>query len=251
MVGSAPIFSVISRFYNGGMSGTWEQVLIGDKPADVFEPANKPRFGLLFLHDHDGKLLRNRPVFTPILEETGVACICPLGDRSWWTDRVCPDFDPRVTAERYVLDSVFPLFAERWQLGPRAVGLLGIGMGGQGVLRLAFKYPQQFPAVAAIAPSIEYYELYGQGTPLDAMYDSKEQCRQDSALLHLHPTRYPPHIYYCISPDDPWFRGCDRLHEKMNALGVPHVADFKTSAGMQAAMRFLVAGLETESRRLL
>jgi S-formylglutathione hydrolase len=233
------------------MSGTWDRLTVGDKPADIFQPVNRPRFGVLFLHDLDGKTMRDVPALTQLLDAAGMACICPFGDQSWWTDRLCSVFDSRVTAERHVLDSVLPLFAERCQLGPSAVGLLGIGMGGQGVLRLAFKHPQQFPAVAAIAPSIEYYELYGQGTPLDAMYDSKEQCRQDTALLHLHPSHYPPHIYYCIAPDDPWYRGCDRLHEKMNALGVPHVADFTSIAGIPEAMRFLIRGLETESRRLL
>ena len=64
--------------------------------------------------------------------------------------------------------------------GTSAVGLLGVGMGGQGALLLAFKQPELFPVVAGIASSIEYHELYGHGTPVDALYDSKEQCRQDT-----------------------------------------------------------------------
>jgi S-formylglutathione hydrolase len=94
------------------------------------------------------------------------------------------------------------------------------------------------------------------------MYDSKEQCRQDTAPMHIHPSRYPPHILYVIDPDDQlWLRGCDRLHEKLNALGVPHTADLTTRAGghswdyfnhmAERVIRFLVAGLEQESRRLL
>lgn len=241
------------------MSGAWEQVLIAGKPADVFEPANgQPRFLVLFLHDIYGGTLARHPTLTPILEATGVACICPFGDESWWTDRICPQFDQQITAERYLLDKVMPNLAERWQVGQRAVGLLGIDMGGQGALRLAFKYPHRFPAVAALAPSIEYYELYGRGTALDKMYDSKEQCRQDTAILHLHPSNYPPHIYFAIDPGDVWFRDNDRLHEKMNALGIPHQVDFRPRIWgleyltlMEPALRFVVAGLETESRRLL
>jgi len=244
------------------MSGVWRRALILDKPVEVFEPdaAARPRFGLIFLHDLDGKTLRDQPVFTRLLDVSGIACVCPFGDQTWWTDRVCLEFDPRVTAERYVLDHVAPLFVERWRLGPRAIGLLGVGMGGQGVLRLAFKYPQRFPVVVAIGPSIEYYQLYGQGTPLDAMYDSQEQCRQDTAILHLPPTNPPPHVFFAIDTDDPWLRGNDRLHEKMNALGVIHVAEFTTGKGSgwefaeemaDSALRFVVASLETESRRLL
>jgi S-formylglutathione hydrolase len=246
--------------YNASMSAIWERILIRDKPADVFEPAStgSPRFGLLFLHDCDGRTVRERPAFSRILEAADLACICPFGDATWWTDRPCPNFDKNLTAERYLLDVVLPHFDERWKISPRAIGVLGIGMGGQGALRLAFKHPRQFLAVAGIEPSIEYQELYGQGTPLDFMYDSKEQCRQDTAILHLHPAHHPPHIFYCCDPESAWYRGCDRLHEKMNALGVEHTVDFSTFAGADYAERmadrsvqFLLAGLEKEARRLI
>ena len=259
MVGDAADFFGNRPFYNAGMSGTWSRLPIGDKPADVFEPSKeRPRFGVLFLHDIDGGTLSRHPTLSPVLDAAGVACVCPFGDRSWWTDRICPEFDPEITAERYLLDRVIPYFSERWNIRPPALGLLGIDMGGQGALRLAFKHPQQFPVVAALAPSLEYHELHGCGTQLDAMYDSKEQCRQDTAILHLHPSNYPPHIYFAIDPADPWYRGSDRLHEKMNALGVPHQVEFTPGIFgleylmmMEPALRFVVAGLETESRRLL
>jgi S-formylglutathione hydrolase len=142
-----------------------------------------------------------------------------------------------------------------------AVGLLGVSMGGQGALRLAFKHPELFPVVAAVAPAIEYHELYGQGHPLDEMYDSKEQCRQDTAPMHVHPARHPPHVFFCADPEDPWSRGGDRLHEKLSALGVAHEADLTTRAGGHSwayfdhmagrAVRFVHAGLGQEGRRLL
>ena len=135
-----------------------------------------------------------------------------------------------MTPERYLLHSVVPFFRERWGLTPRGIGLMGISMGGQGALRLAFKHPDLFPVVAAIAPAIEYHELYGQGTPIDEMYDSKEQCRQDTAPMHIHPSKFPPHIFFCIDPADAaWYRGNDRLHEKLSALGVPHEIDLTTA----------------------
>ena len=58
-----------------------------------------------------------------------------------------------------------------------------------------------------------------------------------------------------------WYRSCDRLHEKLAALGVPHEIDFTTRAGghtwdyfdalAERIERFIHAGLEYESRRLL
>src|SRR5260370_734862 len=60
---------------------------------------------------------------------------------------------------------------------------------------------------------------------------------------------------------DPRLRGNDRLHEKMNALGVPHEIDITTRAGghswdyfnhmAERVVGFVAAGLEQESRRLL
>ena len=155
-----------------------------------------------------------------------------------------------------------PFFRARWSLAPPAIGLQGISMGGQGALRLAFKHPSLFPVVAGIASALDYHDLYGQGMPLDDLYESKEQCRQDTAILHVHPAQYPGHIFFCVDPDDErWFRGNDRLHEKLSALGMPHEADLTTRAGghswdyfnhmAERVERFIAAGLEQESRRLL
>jgi hypothetical protein len=243
--------------------GAWATLTIAGKTADVYDPPGpRPRFGVLYLHSFDLKTLAHSAVFTRQLAQERLACVCSHGQQSWWTDRVCRDFDLAVTPERYLLDQVVPFFAERWGLRPRSLGLLGIGMGGQGALRLAFKHAETFPVVAAVSPAIEYHELYHQGTPVDEMYDSKEQCRQDTAPMHIHPSRYPPHIFYCIDPtDQDWFRGSDRLHEKLAALGVPHEVDLTTRAGGHSwqyfehmaarAVGFLQAGLEYESRRLL
>ncbi len=241
----------------------WTTLDIGGKPADVFDPpAGRPRFGLLYLHPYGLETLPDLPTWTRLLEEHRLACVCPHGQHSWWADRICAEFDAKMTAERYLLDQVLPFFQQRWNLVPPAIGLLGISMGGQGALRLAFKHPKLFPTVAGISSALDYYELYGRGTAIDEMYDSKEQCRQDGALLHIHPVHQPPHIFFCIDPaDTDWYRGNDRLHEKLTALGVPHEADLTTRAGGHSwdyfnhmagrAVRFVVAGLETESRRLL
>jgi S-formylglutathione hydrolase len=244
------------------MVGTWSEVRIAGKPADVYDPAGRPRFGILYLHGVGLETLRDNPVYTALFAELALACVCPHGGRCWWADRLCPEFNPAVTPERYLLEQVLPFFEQRWGLGPRQVGLLGVRMGGQGALRLAFKHPDLFPAAAGISSALDYHELYGEGSPLDEMYDSKEQCRQDTALLHVPPSNAPPHIFFCIDPDDGrWYRGNDRLHEKLTALGVAHTADLNTRAGGHSwayfnhvagpAVRFLVAGLEQESRRLL
>lgn len=243
----------------------WSTEQLDGKAVEVYEPAGlsgRPRFGVLFLHDDNRETLRDRPAFTKLFDELKLACVCPHGDHCWWTDRICKHFDERLTAEKFVLERVAPYFNQRWGLPARGVGLLGIGMGGQGTLRLAFKHARTFPVVSALAPAIEYHELYHAGTPIDDMYDSKEQCRQDIALMHVPPHDYPPHIFFCIDPADrQWYRGNDRMHEKLNALGITHTCDLTTRAGghsweyyqhmAERSVRFLFTGLEHESRRLL
>lgn len=246
------------------MNGVWTQIDLAGKPADVFEPSGalRPRFGVLFLHAYDSRSLRDQPEYTRRLEEFRMACVCPRADHSWWADRVCPPFDPQRSAERYLRESVLPFFNQRWELEPRSIGLLGISMGGQGALRLGFKHPETFAVVAALASAIEYHELYGQGLPLDEMYTSREQCRQDTAPMHIQPHRSPPHLFFACDPqDEHWYRGNERLHEKLNALGIEHECDLTTQAGghtwgyfnhfAERTLRFLQAGLEQQSRRLL
>ncbi len=244
------------------MNGTWNDLQIAGKPVELYTPPGKPRFGLLFLHPLGLETLRGRSAYTRLFDQHHLACICPHVQRSWWVDRVCREFDPALTPEKHVLEYVLPLFRSQWNLMPRSIGVFGISMGGHGALRLAFKHPHLFPAAAGIASALDFYELYGEGTSLDDMYDSKEHCRQDTAILHVHPSNYPPHLYFCIDPDDvAWFRGNDRLHEKLGALGVPHTVDLNSQAGghswqyfdhmAEPALSFLVDGLDKESRRLL
>ena len=244
------------------MHSGWTRTAIAGKEVDVFDPPARPRFGILFLHGYGRETLPDYPAFSQPLEELNLACVCPHGQRSWWGDRICTEFDAQVTPERYLLDSVVPFFHDRWGLGPPAIGLLGISMGGQGALRLAFKHPELFQVVAGISSALDYHELYGQGDTVDEMYNSKEQCRQDTALMHVPPSGYPAHIFFCIDPADTrWYRGNDRLDEKLNALGIPHSADLTTQAGghswdyfnhmAERAIRFIHQGLEQQSRRLL
>ncbi|MBM4068616.1 MAG: esterase [Planctomycetes bacterium] len=246
------------------MNGTWSAIILDGKVLDVYQPAatGKPRFGIIFLHGVGGETLRDQPAFTRVFDELNLPCVSPTAGPCWWVDRPCPAFDSRLTPEQFVRENVPEFFKQRFGMAPRSIGLLGISMGGQAALRMAFKHPQRFPAAAGIASALDYHELYGRGTPLDELYESKEHCRQDTAVLHVPPYNPPPHIFFCIDPsDDAWLRGNDRLHEKLTALGIPHTHDLTTEAGghswdyfnhmAEPAIRFLHQGLDQESRRLL
>jgi S-formylglutathione hydrolase FrmB len=185
--------------------------------------------------------------------------MAPYGGRCWWVNRLCPDFDPQLTPERHVLDNVMPSISQRWNAQPPRIGLLGTSMGGQGALRLAYKYPQKFPAVAAISPALDYHTRYDEDEILQTMYPEPEAARQETALLYIHPLNWPRHQYFCCDPTDyRWWDGADRLRMKLYSLGVPHECDLETSGGShgfeyynlmaERAIKFLVDGLDQVRR---
>jgi len=226
----------------------WKRIDIAGKLADLFEPPSALPFSLLWLHDESGGTPATDPGITTELRAGRLRCVAPHGARSWWVDRVCAEFDPALTAERHLLDNVAP-----W-LRTQPVAVAGVGMGGQGAVRLGFRHPARFPIVASIAGAFDFHERYGRSTPLDDMYASRELARQDTAILHIHGHDWPPHIWFACSATSEWDRGNDRLHEKLAALGVPHTADLDTSADagrlVAPALAFVRAAMERESRRL-
>src|SRR5262245_35059420 len=157
----------------------WTTTTIAGRPADVFTPADRPRFVLLFLTDFDGQTLRENPVWTELLNSNRLVCICPDGGESWWASKICPSFDPSKSAEQYFLNDLIPSVIKQFEVPSNAIAFAGIGAGGQGALRLAFKYPDRLRVAGSLNAAIDHYELYGRGTCLDAMYPSREHCRQD------------------------------------------------------------------------
>src|SRR5271170_2692302 len=105
-----------SGWYDRHMNGVWSEVKLAGKTVEVYDPApgTKPRFGILFLHPLGLETLRGRQAYTKILDQNNIACLCPHGRRSWWTDRVCAEFDPHVSPEKHLLENVLPYFAARW-----------------------------------------------------------------------------------------------------------------------------------------
>ncbi len=243
--------------------GEWRQIDIADKTADVFLPGRRAptNFAVMFLHGHALVTLKDNAAYTAQLERHGLACVCPHGKRSWWGDRICREFDERVTPAEYLRRSVLPWMEAHCNAAPPAIGLLGVSMGGQGALRLAYRYPQQFPVVAALAPAVDFHTWYGRGLPLDEMYANAEAARQDTATLLLHPLNWPRHqLLMCDPTDADWFEGTERLASKLYSTGIPFERDFETRHGGHSwdyfnhvaprVMEFIVSGLGQESHRL-
>jgi S-formylglutathione hydrolase len=212
--------------------GQWRQTQIDGKTADVFEPAESCGRAVIHLHGHGLATLKDNPAFSAEFERWGLPVICPHGQRSWWLDVVCAEFDARRTPLDFVRDRIVSWVAERWDCRPPQIGLTGISMGGQGVLQLAYRQPRQFPVVAAISPAVDFHNWHGQGLPLDEMFDSPEAARQETATLQLHPLNWPAHqLLVCDPQDTDWFEGVDRLSMKLSSSGILFESDLETCAG--------------------
>ncbi|HEY1188860.1 MAG TPA: alpha/beta hydrolase-fold protein [Gemmata sp.] len=243
------------------MLSGWIRTTVGGKSVDLFDDSpNALPQAVLYLHSLHEETPATSSVFTRALAGHRLRCVAPHGGWSWWADRVCSEFDADRTPERYLLDVLVPWMASTWGLGPRAVALVGVEMGGQGALRLALKHPEQFPVAAGISGALDCQDWYGSGTPLDEMYGSRERCRLDTAVLHIDGHNWPRHLWFCCAPDDAaCYRGNDRLHEKLTAMGVPHTADLDTPAApgksyseqmAPAALAFVAEALAREAKRL-
>ena len=247
-----------------GIIGNWTEEDVAGHLCYLFEPPqrNPYNYVVVYLHGvHLGQLV-DQPAFVSELETHGLPVVAPVTQRSWWTDKICAEFDPQVTAERYVLDSVLPYIEKSYDARPPRIGLLGTSMGGQGALRFAYKYPDIFPVVAAISPAIDYQNRFSFDETIPDMYRDAEAARQDSALLHVHPLNWPRHQFFCCDPTDyRWWDGADRLRMKLSSLGVPHECDLEAEGGghgfeyynrmADRAVQFLADRLDQERRRLV
>jgi enterochelin esterase-like enzyme len=243
---------------------SWTVEKVGGHPCHLFEPPerNKHGFVVIYLHGVHLQQLTDKQPFVDEFIAHGLPVVAPVTRRSWWTDKICEEFDREVSAERHVIDRVLPFIAEQFGAAPPKIGLLGTSMGGQGALRFAYKHPNMFPVVAAISPAIDFQLRYYEGDEtIPQMYPDPESARQDTALLHIHALNWPRHQFFCCDPADArWFDSADRLRMKLYSLGIPHECDLETTAGGHGfnyynrmapkAIRFLVERLEKERLRL-
>jgi S-formylglutathione hydrolase FrmB len=254
---------------HGDMStamGAWSQIEIAGHICRIYEPAapSPYNYTVIYLHCSEAASLRSYPAFKQEFDKHGLRVIEPVSGRSWWTARIWPEFDSAISAESYVVEKVVPYISQRWNSVPPQLALLGVSMGGQGALRMAYKYPNIFPTVAAISPAIDFQKRIDEGVDpgLEFMYRDAEDARQDTALLHIHPLNWPRNQFFCCDPTDlRWHDSADRLRMKLGSLGVPFECDLETEAGGHSfeyashmaprAISFIAERLDQELRRVV
>jgi len=211
----------------------WTQTEIGNRPVELFIPATGVSSqAVLYLHGHGEERLSGNDVFTHWLEAFQLPVVAPRGGPCWWLDVLSPGFDPEQTPVRYLLDQVVPWMETEWKITPPQIGLLGVSMGGQGVLNLAYRHALRFPVVAALSPAINFDQIHGRGFGVEEMFPDAEAARQETATLHLHPLNWPRQQFFCSDRSDRfWHAGSECLASKLQSSGVPFQSDLQTSVG--------------------
>ncbi len=197
----------------------WHRTTIVGRAVDCYTPA-VCRTVVLFLHDRAGTVPTANAAFSAALEREQFACLAPHGEECWWVDRLVPTFDPTLTPQAFVLEQVLPFGNELWRVP--TIAAVGIGMGGQAALRLGFRFPERFPIVVSWNGALDYHDEFDTNPSRQQIYPRKVACRQDTPILQTRPERVPSAIFFAADPTSEFYRSNDRLHEKLNAVGVPH-----------------------------
>ena len=241
----------------------WQTIEIDGQSCDLFSSQTSPssRNLLLFLHGRNQERLADIPDFSRYLQDSNLTAICPQGGTSWWLDRVDPCFHSNLSAEKYLTTHVLNFIQLQLGIPDPRIAIMGFDMGGQAALRLAFRYPRQFPVTIALSPTIDFHLLYNSEPSLQSLFPTQEAARQHTAILHINPLNRPNHIYFSSNPSFPfWFDGAQRLHEKLTAVGVPHecnlaprsidteISDFHSSLSLSET--FLSSSLTLEKNPL-
>lgn len=137
---------------------------------------------LLFLHGGGGsadQLAERRGLFESAWQAGSLPPLVvatPSCQRSFYLDR----FDGKQQWETFLLEELLPALRQRYPVDPRRAGTLvsGVSMGGMGGLRLAFKYPERFAAVAVLEPGIEPALCFAEVPLRDRLYRDRETMQE-------------------------------------------------------------------------
>ncbi len=205
---------------------------------------------LLYLPHFDGALPSAYPMWERACRQSQLNCVVPIAGESWWTERPVPSFAEDISPGQFVAEMLIPETQKRCQSMGHNLFAMGIGSGGHAALRMGFRYPNAFKGIYAWNATIDQQIYWDVRPELQDIYSSRESCRQDSALFLIQQF-WPQTIHFGCDPDSPNRDGNDRLHEKLNAIGVPHTfTDLPNPENIEQLFHEM-ANIPRSSRRLI
>ena len=172
-----------------------------------------------------------------------MAAISVDGGGGYWNRH--PGDDPLAM----VVEELIPMCQQRGLgLGRRAIGSLGISMGGYGAILLAEKYPERIAAVAAISPAV--WTSFEQARSANAgAYATAQDFEEDDVVTHAAALRDIA-VRVVAGENDPFRPGVQALVETLPPGAIAeisagcHTGAFFTSQEVPS-FRFLGAHLES------
>lgn len=210
----------------------WRETTIDGIACDWFDVEGTVRSAVVMLPGDGWPTADDRESLNDLLAARGMAAVAPRISSSWWLDRPEAGFPAPGTPGRFVSESVTAALSRELNQEISQWGVLGVGSGGQGALQVAYRWPRRFPAAAAVAPQIDFHRLHAEDELLQALFETPEAARQQTATLNLHPLNWPPHQFLACDPADYWrLDGCERLASKLSSIGIPCEVDIATTTG--------------------
>ena len=160
----------------------------------------------------------------------------PSADRSFYMDYK----DGSALWETVLIDEYIPMLMDKYAVtDANNIVLVGVSMGGMGGLRLAFKYPKKFGAVAVLEPAIEAALSWNKVTDSDTFYrediyveifgdpvDPEYWAKNNPATIAINDPRALDtlSIYFEVGDADPLrlYRGGEFLHRVLFDNAVKH-----------------------------
>lgn len=258
---------IMSQPTQSPAAATWTRCEINGQLLEAFLPEpdpNRPPGAIVHLRDRDDQPPSQQRPWRQAIEASPVPVVSLAGGTTWWLDRIVPRFDARISPEAFIRGPLTDWLRDRFGLPAAAIAVVGQGSGGQGALRLAYRYPASFPVAAAVLPTIDFHRTMESGEPgsdtLWELFGDVEVARQQTAILHVHPLNWPRHqAFWAHAGDLLASDGADRLHSKLIALGIFHEAELAglvdaaawLEAAAAGAIRFAVERLEKDARRIV
>jgi hypothetical protein len=207
----------------------WVREAVAEVPVQFLPPRNRATGVVVVLADPDWPGPAQRSTLSHLVRVTDLGLVVP-NVWPWWIDRPDPALTPARSPLTFVMDELVPWIRSKLP-EPSRLAALGVGLGGQGALQLAYRSPHVFPMVTAICPAIDFHRLYDTTPQLQDWFETPERARQETATLRLHPLNWPPHQWFACPRGDWRFDGCERLASKLTSMGIPFEVDLETAGG--------------------
>lgn len=224
-----------------------EIVDVGVLMPSGYSEISEPYPLILLLHGGGGDSSQLNSFYRPLIEDSWkrgalspAIIVTPTAGRSFYMDYK----DGSQMWETFILEELLPELRNRYNLKTDAAGtfIMGISMGGMGALRMAFKHPSLFAAVAVMEPAIEPAFSYDEIDAIDRSYRPEELYQEffgspvDRNYWQINHPLYIARenigklgesglqIYIEVGNEDRLnlFRGAEALHRLLYDAGLKH-----------------------------